>query len=336
VKARAVSRRRFVTAATAGMAGLGMNRLSRASQAPRSKPKYKYIDIHIHLGTFFWGKEVTLDGLLKWMDEHSIERGTILPLVSPESTCYIQTTEAALAAYKKHPDRIIPFCCIDPRAMRPAASTYPPAPHPRPSHVNGLKGMIDVLQRWKDMGCKGLGEHKVGLPIDHPLMMTLYEACQVVGLPVLFHLDDIRCIDEVGFPHLKNVLEAFPNLPLIGHECGFWAGISGDCTPDDLHGYPKRPIAPGGAIDKLMDACRNLYCDLSGPGGVGAFQRDMKFGREFLIRRQDHVLFGTDYLMPGQDIQQFEVFESLDLPDEVKYKIYRGNAIKLLDLDLKR
>jgi predicted TIM-barrel fold metal-dependent hydrolase len=165
-------------------------------------------------------------------------------------------------------------------------------------------------------------------------MMTLYEACQTVGLPVLFHLDDIRCIDEAGFPHLKKVLETFPQLPLIGHECGFWAGISGDCTADDLHGYPKRPVVPGGAIDKLMDAHRNLYCDLSGPGGVGAFQRDPEFGRRFLLRWADRVLFGTDYLATGQDIPHFAFFESLELPDDVKYKIYRGNAIRLLKLNL--
>ena len=218
--------------------------------------------------------------------------------------------------------------------MAPAPSTFPPAPHPRPSHVGGLEGMIEVLQRWKEMGARGLGEHKVGLPIDHPLMMTLYEACQTVELPVLFHLDDIRCIDEVGFPHLKRVLETFPQLPLIGHECGFWAGISGDCTPDDLHGYPKRPVVPGGAIDRLMEAHRNLYCDLSGPGGVGAFQRDPEFGRGFLLRWADRVLFGTDYLATGQEIPHFAFFESLNLPDDVTYKIYRGNAIRLLKLDL--
>jgi len=277
----------------------------------------------------------TLNGLLRWMDEHYIERATILPLVSPESTVYLQTTESALAAYKAHPDRIIPFCCIDPRAVRPAASTYPPPPHPRPSHVNGIKGLIDVLQRYKDGGAKGLGEHKVGLPIDHPLMMTLYEACQVVELPVLFHLDDIRNIDVVGLPHLRRVLESFPSLPFIGHECGFWSSISSDATPEDFHSYPKRPIPGRGALDTLMDACSNLYGDLSAPGGAGAISRDLKFGREFLIRRADRLLFGTDYLMPGQEIPQFSLFESLDLPDDVKYRIYRGNAIRLLRLDLK-
>jgi hypothetical protein len=45
--------------------------------------------------------------------------------------------------------------------------------------VWGGEATRDGLIRW-------MGEHKVGLPIDHPLMMTLYEARQTVGLPVLF------------------------------------------------------------------------------------------------------------------------------------------------------
>ncbi len=36
--------------------------------------------------------------------------------------------------------------------------------------------------------------------------------------------------------------------------------------------------------------------------------------------------------MPDQKIPQFELLESLKLPDEVRYKVYRGNAIKLLKL----
>ena len=41
-------------------------------------------------------------------------------------------------------------------------------------------------------------------------MMTVYEACDRVGLPILFHLDDIRGIDTPGLPRLENVLKSFP------------------------------------------------------------------------------------------------------------------------------
>ena len=52
-----------------------------------------------------------------------------------------------------------------------------------------------------------------------------------------------------------------------------------------------------------------------------------------MIRRQDRLLFGTDYLQPGQAVPQFELFDSLDLPVNVATKIFRGNAERILKLN---
>jgi predicted TIM-barrel fold metal-dependent hydrolase len=49
-------------------------------------------------------------------------------------------------------------------------------------------------------------------------------------------------------------------------------------------------------------------------------------------RRQDRLMFGTDYLQPGQDVPQFAVFDGLKLPDDVQKKIFRGNAERVLKL----
>jgi predicted TIM-barrel fold metal-dependent hydrolase len=45
-------------------------------------------------------------------------------------------------------------------------------------------------------------------------------------------------------------------------------------------------------------------------------------------------MFGTDFLAPGQAVPQFELFEQklTDLPPEVKAKVFRDNARKLLGL----
>jgi predicted TIM-barrel fold metal-dependent hydrolase len=318
-----LSRRAFVSSLAA--AGLGLGRRARAADPPAGK--YKYIDIHTHLGTFYWGKELTVDGLLKLMDKHAVERAVVLPLVSPESSPYPQTSEAALAAYRAHPDRIIPFCAVDPRCTTNNPQRY--------GHVDGLRGIKEILKRYQDAGAKGMGEHKVGLPFDHPLMMTLYEACEQLYLPILFHLDDIRSFDVPGLPRLENALKSFPKLPFIGHAAGFWASISGDAVPADFGRYPKvpTPVAPGGALDRLMDKYANLYGDLSEPGGYTAVARDRTFGRAFLVRRADRLLFGTDFLMADQEVPQFELLDSMRLPDEVQQKIYRGNAIRILRLE---
>ena len=68
--------------------------------AEKPKRKYRYVDIHTHVGRYYRGKDLTVAGLLKLMDKHEIERACVLPLVSPESTIYPQTSDDALAAFR--------------------------------------------------------------------------------------------------------------------------------------------------------------------------------------------------------------------------------------------
>jgi uncharacterized protein len=310
-----LSRRQFI--ATASAAALSLPRLFAGPAA--TKPASKYIDVHTHIGTTWNGnRELTPKLLLEWMDAHDVERAVLLPLVSPESSSFLLLTEPALAAAKEHPDRFVAFCSIDPRT----------------SVRGGLKGFIDVIRSYVDHGAKGFGEHKVGLDFDDPLMLRVYEACQEVGIPLLFHMDTVRGKDLPGLPRLENALRTFPRLNFIGHGPGWWASISGDIKDvKDLGAYPKGAVAPGGAIDRLMEQYDNLFGDLSAGSGANAIARDKEFGRQFLIRRQDRLLFGTDYLQPGQTVPQFELFDSLELPREVEAKIYRQNAVRVLKLD---
>ena len=53
-----MSLRRFVASALA--AGAAVPAAVQAAVAePRTKRKYRFIDIHTHVGTFYWGKELT-------------------------------------------------------------------------------------------------------------------------------------------------------------------------------------------------------------------------------------------------------------------------------------
>jgi predicted TIM-barrel fold metal-dependent hydrolase len=252
------------------------------------------------------------------MDAHNVAKAVVLPLVSPESSSYLNLTDQAIAAAKRHPDRLVPFCCIDPRT----------------SYSGGRAGLRAMVKEYVDQGAKGFGEHKAGLRIDDPKMLALYEVCDDLKLPVLFHTDRERGMDSPGLPHLENVLKAFPHVTFIGHGPGFWASISGNATAADLGGYPTGTVKPGGALDRLFDAYGNLWGDLSAGSGAGALARDRDFGRQFLIRRADRLLFGTDYLRPEQNVPQFELLASFELPSEVRAKIERENATALLRLKM--
>ena len=80
-----IGRRQFVASALAAGASLAAPDTTAGAEPPR-KTKYRYIDIHTHLGTFYWGKELSVDGLIQLMDKNSVERAVVLPLVTPEAT----------------------------------------------------------------------------------------------------------------------------------------------------------------------------------------------------------------------------------------------------------
>ncbi len=283
----------------------------------KSYPPGRYVDVHTHLGqTWNTTEALTVEKLLGWMDANDVAQAVVLPLVSPESSSYLLTSDFVLTETRPHRDRLIPFCCLDPRT----------------SYSKGHEGLVGMLKRWIDAGARGFGEHKPGVRFDDPRNMALYRACGELALPVLFHIDEQRNMDAPGLPGLEKALKENPQTIFIGHGPGWWASISGDVKQADLGGYPKGAVAPGGAIDALMDKYPNLYGDLSAGSGASAITRDPKFGREFLIRRADRLMFGTDFLSPGQEVPQLTLYRQFDLPMEVQAKIFRDNARRVIKL----
>ena len=309
------TRRKFLGQTLAGSAA-ALNLCGSATAAPPAAGR-GYIDVHTHLGrTWNFTEEVTAKGLLRWMDQSQIAQAVVLPLVSPEASTFPAPTDFVLSQTKPHRDRLIPFCVFDPR------TTY----------TGGRKGLVDILRRWADQGARGLGEHKPGIRVDDERNLALYAACGEARLPILFHLDNERNMDAPGLPGLEKVLKRFPEVTFIGHGPGWWASISGDVKAADMNGYPEGRVAPGGAIDRLMDKYPNIYGDLSAGSGALAITRDQDFGRQFLVRRADRLMFGTDYLSPGQEVAQLTLFRLMDLPQAVQGKIFRENAQRVLRL----
>ncbi len=312
-----ISRRDFHrTTLAAGAALLGAATGSAPRAEAKAFPPGKYVDIHTHLGQEWGSKEpLTADGLLKWMDEKQIAQAVVLPLINPESWDHPLTTDYVLKQTAPHRERLIPFCSIDPRTI----------------NLNA-QGKLNLLKKYQDAGCKGFGESKPGVAMDSPQNMELFGACAEVGFPVLFHLDNSRNTDKPGLPGLESVLKAIPNGIFIGHAQGWWASISGDVTQAELQGYPKKPVAPGGAMGRLFDTYPNIYGDVSAGSGANGFSRDPEHGKAFCLKYADRLLFGTDYLAPEQAVPQFEVFDSFALPEDVQAKIFRDNARKLLGM----
>jgi predicted TIM-barrel fold metal-dependent hydrolase len=272
------------------------------------------IDVHVHMGNMYrerypqWSP-LSAHQLVDRMNREGIEISVLLPLESPEGSWGYFLTEEAVAARDLYPERLVAFCCVDPR--------YPLAAQ-----------FIDyfVTQR----GCKGFGEHVNGLAFDDPLNKVIYAKCDEHGLPLDFEINPGLCWDEVGLPRLESCLKEFPNVKFIGHGPGFWAAISGD--DDGQGGYPKRPITPGGAVDRLLAEYDNLYADLSAGSGYNAITRDPDFTVAFVERHWRKLLWGTDYLGQDQPMPQVEWLRNLDVSDEIREAIGSGNARRVIGI----
>lgn len=277
----------------------------------------KLLDIHTHLGEVISGgrarRPLTPHQLVDRMNRLGIEKAVLLPLDSPEASDRYFPTESALEASDLYPERLIPFCCVDPRRLRVGRR----------------------IERYREMGCVGFGEHKVGLPIDDPRSVEIYRVCGELGMPVLIHMDHLIIprlnYDEPGLPNLRRVVESLPDTIFIMHGPGWWAEISAEVEIGVA--YPKGPVKPGGAADKILEECPNVYADLSAGSAYNALTRDPEFTKDFLERNWRKLLFGTDYLHADQELPIVDLIRELPISEEKKEAIAYGNAAKLLGLE---
>ncbi len=272
------------------------------------------IDFHVHLGNCFrqeypdGRRSPSVHQLIDWMDRNEVDMAVLLPLESPEVVPGYYLSEQAIADRDAYGERLIAFCCFDPR-------------------MRDVGGLIDTfVQRH---GAKGFGEALNGLAFDDERNAVIYEKCAEHGLPYLFDMGPTYCWDEVGLPRLESCLRDFPQTQFVGHGPGFWTAISGE---DPRGGYPEGPIQPGGAIDRLMAGYENLWLDLSAGSGHNAMTRDREFAAGFIDRHWRKMLFATDYFIVGQEVRQFDWFRSLDISEEMREAIGSGNALRLLGM----
>lgn len=298
-----------------------------------------FIDIHAHAyrrPVPFVVQFCTVEELLTRWDAEGIEKGVVLPIVSPE--IYLpQSNEDVLDMAAAHPDRIIPFCNIDPRALTNA----PDAPLDR------------ILSYYRDLGCRGLGEVMANLPLRDPMVQNLLKHAASVGLPVIFDGSDrvggdFGLQDDPGLPQLEQTLQRFPDLIIFGHGPVFWSELGRIDTPGRRKppfrpdgtqcSYlpPEGPIVEEGVVPKLMRRYSNLFGDLSDGSPCAALARDPVYGAAFLTEFQDRLFFGTDICFPDMPIGIAGLLKDWRdagrITPAVFEKIARGNALRLLRL----
>ncbi|MCC7299869.1 MAG: amidohydrolase family protein, partial [Verrucomicrobia bacterium] len=201
-----------------------------------------------------------------------------------------------------------------------------------------------LLEQYKELGFKGLGEFCPNLPWEDPRVLNLLGSCERVGFPVTFHTitpgyPTYGVHDELGLPGLGAVLKKFPKLKFFGHSAAFWSEISGDLTREDKDGYPRTPVIAGGAIPRLMRECSGLYGDISAGSGLSALQRDPEHAWKFIDEFQDRLMLGLDYCSTSNDMQHIEWLTAArdqgNISEKAYQKIMWKNVNDALDLKLK-
>ena len=290
------------------------------------------IDIHTHIGRF--GRKDSprvwkVHELVRKMDKSGIEKSMVLPLHDSPHGYYIDsTTEDVLRETAKFPDRLIPFCQIDPRFGLNSVET----------------DFLPLLSEYRDRGCRGAGEITANMYFDDPRVIRLMQQCGEAGLPVTFHAASCLggcygLVDDAGLPRLETLLKSANETIFVGHAFAFWSEISSRVEEETRGALPDFPVEQSGRTVALLRKYPNLYGDLAGSCGFNALTRSPDFGFEFLEEFQDKLLFGTDTMIYDMTDEitpiipyMKESFSTGKISKEAYEKITHLNAVRLFHL----
>ncbi|MCR5006982.1 MAG: amidohydrolase family protein [Oribacterium sp.] len=231
---------------------------------------------------------------------------------------------------------------------------------------NNPKACVEEIKRVKEMGAKGVQiyTHMNGEAIDQEKYWPVYEACEKAGLPIQIHPVGGQMVPEfpaesrsryelwftIGWPYQTTVamfrlayagiFKDFPNIKIITHHVGAMVPMLGGRIHNGLKQYGGRTSPElkdeltaccEMMIEEPLNTMQKYYADTASFGSASAIQAGIEFfGPE-------HIVFATDMPFdpekgPGYIDRTIKAIDSLDLSEEVRNKIYHGNAEKIYNI----
>lgn len=239
----------------------------------------------------------TPDEMVALMDQAGVERHCIVQFIMKsyrEDRLIIDVkTEEVAEVIKAHPNRFVGFAGINPQ--------------------RGMDGVREMERAIKEFGFKAAYLHVYGfnIPIDHRRLYPFYAKCEELGVPVSMQVGHSAesMPSEMARPILlDNIALDFPKLTIVGTHTG-WPWV-------------EEMIAMAWKHENVylgMDAHMPKYWDPS-------LLRFVK------TRGQDKVIWGTNGPTAFTHGHILPQVDELNLKPEVKRKLLRDNARKVLKL----
>lgn len=311
------------------------------------KAKYTVIDAHNHLRD---GADA--ERYIREMDAAGVQ--TIINLDGGASPEQVRKSIANLD--DRYPGRFLTFALIDWEGLDEPGWSEQAAQKLEACFQAGAKG----LKIHKTLGLTI--KHKDGslLKVDDPRIDPCWELCAKYKRPVMIHIADPAAfftpLDH--FSERWHELNDHPNWLFFGDQFPEQMELL-EALNRVIERHPKTTFicahAANNAEDlrtvaQWLDRYPNMVCDID--ARISELGRQPYTSRDFLIKYQDRITFGTDTrpdseayrvyyrfletkdeywdCASGHQRQGFWNIYSVDLPDKVLKKIYYKNALKYL------
>ena len=311
------------------------------------KAKYPIIDMHSH---DYVASAEEVDQWVKNMDAVGVTETHIM-----HCSWIGRPFEEYVELYSHHADRFRFWCSLDYTQLLQDGTPDQAIAYLEKCHALGAVGV-------GEMGDKGLGElyarptEGKDLHIDDPRLVPVLAKCAELKMPISIHIAEPYWMylpqDATNDGLLNGAVWAVDTTVegCLGYE-GLMASFENalKMNPKTIfiacHYLNMNQDLP--RLGAMLDKYPNMYIDIS--ARVAESAQTPRATREFLIKYQDRVLFGTDNgFDPSMYRNVFRVLETEDehfyihdfnyhwylsgfyLPDTVLEKIYNKNAKRLL------
>ena len=325
--------------------------------------KFPVIDAHNHLGGTLFDKDVVNNQFNMTATPASVyaslEKYNIKHIVSLDGFPDKERMETHIREYvEKYPGRFSIFTQIDFNRIENSDFGVWVDRHLGTYVSRGITG----IKIHKSLGLNLKLQNGSYLKPDDDLLRPLWEGAAKYDLPVLFHIGDpVSFFDKVIDHTHERYDELFehPDWSYGNSDCPRFRELQ-DCQENMLRKNPDtRFIIPhvGGypenlkEVGRMLDTYPNMYVDTA--ERIAELGRQPYTARDFLIKYQDRILYGTDLIPNNTNISgnyrfyetkdEYFPYNSLDehnqgrwniygvyLPDDVLKKIYFENALRVI------